>query len=328
MRDAAWLARGFGCTKCHDFLGAVSTGTRGPDLAKVAERVHFAWYDRWMIDPQKIQPGTRMPTVFLNGKSPYVDVLGGDAAQQRLAIWHYLSHAKDFPPPEGLEPPKPAEIANAKSGEYQTLRTFLPDVTPRSMAIRGPDGVNFAYDLQACRLAYAWSGDFLDTTPVWDGRGGQPARIKGPVFWHSPTGFPWDLTVSANSIPDFATHANDTALGAALPQDGKLHPTRLDFHGYRLVDGDPQFRYELRLDGAVGLVRRTDRRDCRQPRLARERHATQGRDFSAGRANRLAAGGTFRGRAALDGARWNQRRARCGRQDNARRRRGAGKARR
>jgi mono/diheme cytochrome c family protein len=242
-------ARGFGCTKCHDFLAAVSTGTRGPDLAKVAERVHFAWYDRWMIDPQKIQPGTRMPTVFLNGKSPYVDVLGGDAAQQRLAIWHYLSHAKDFPPPEGLEPPKPAEIASAKIGEYQILRTFLPDVTPRSMAIRGPDGVNFAYDLQACRLAYAWSGDFLDTTPVWDGRGGQSARIKGPVFWHSPAGFPWDLTASPNSIPDFATHANDTRLGAALPQDGKLHPTRLDFHGYRLIDGDPQFRYELHVDG-------------------------------------------------------------------------------
>ena len=37
-----------------------------------------------MIDPQKIQPGTRMPTVFLNGKSPDVYVLGGDAAQQRL----------------------------------------------------------------------------------------------------------------------------------------------------------------------------------------------------------------------------------------------------
>ncbi len=242
-------ARGFGCTKCHDFLGAVSTGTRGPDLAQVAERVHFAWYDRWMIDPQKIQPGTRMPTVFLNGKSPYVDVLGGDAAQQRLAMWHYLSHAKEFPPPEGLEPPKPAEIVSAKTGEYQILRTFLPDVTPRSMAIRGPDGVHFAYDLQACRLAYAWTGDFLDTTPVWDGRGGQPARIKGPVFWHSPAGFPWDLTASPNSIPDFATHANDTALGAALPQDGKLHPTRLNFHGYRLVDGDPQFRYELHLDG-------------------------------------------------------------------------------
>jgi mono/diheme cytochrome c family protein len=242
-------SRGFGCTKCHDMLGTVSTGTRGPDLAKVAERVHFAWYDRWMIDPQKIQPGTRMPTVFLNGKSPYVDVLGGDAAQQRLAIWHYLSHAKDFPPPEGLEPPKPAEIAVVSDGEYQTLRTFLPEVTPRSMAVRGPGGVSFAYDLQACRLAYAWSGDFVDTTPVWDGRGGQPARIKGPVFWHSPAGFPWDVTSSLNSVPDFATHAADTALGAALPQDGKLHPTRLDFRGYRLIDGDPQFRYEFHLEG-------------------------------------------------------------------------------
>ena len=106
-------SKGFGCTKCHDMLGKPSGGTRGPDLSLVADRVNFDWFDRWMIDPQRIQPGTRMPTVFLNGVSPYKDILGGDAERQRLAIWLYLSHSKTMPPPEGLEGEKPPEVVRA-----------------------------------------------------------------------------------------------------------------------------------------------------------------------------------------------------------------------
>ncbi len=241
-------SKGFGCTKCHDMLGAPSRGTRGPDLAQMTERVNFAWYDRWMADPQRIQPGTRMPTVFLNGKSPYQDILGGDPVKQRLAIWRYLANCKNLPPPDGLE--ERVAIDAAKGVErYQCLRTFLPDVTPRSMAIRFANGVHLAYDLQACRLAYAWSGEFLDLSPVWEGRGGNPARIKGRIFWHSPAGFPWEVTPSSGAAPEFTGRGSDTSLGAALPYDFKLHPTRLDFRGYHLTETGPTFRYELQLDG-------------------------------------------------------------------------------
>jgi hypothetical protein len=138
----------------------------------------------------------------------------------------------------------------ASGGEsYQTLRTFLPELSARSIAIRGPNGVHMAYDLQACRLAYAWTGEFLGLSPVWDGRGGNQAQVKGPVFWRSPAGFPWDATSSAGAPPNFSNRGDDTSLGAILPHDGKLHPTRLDFKGYKLTDGGPTFRYELRLDG-------------------------------------------------------------------------------
>ncbi len=240
-------ANGFGCTKCHDMLGTVSGGTRGPDLSLVAERVNHSWFDRWMTDPQRIQPGTRMPTVFLGGASPYKDVLGGDPAKQRLAIWHYLMNSKSLPPPEGMEVARPTQVVTSTE-PYQTLRTFLPEVTPRSMAIRGASGVHMAYDLQTCRLAYAWSGDFLDLKPVWNDRGGNRAGIKGPIFWRSPPGFPWDVTNSAGVVPDFSKRGGDTSLGAELPQDGKLYPTRLDFKGYHLDEAGPTFRYQLQLD--------------------------------------------------------------------------------
>src|SRR5262249_9838475 len=58
-----------GCVSCHDLAGHVSTGTRGPDLALMSQRVRYPWYRRWLEQPQRMQPGTRMPTVFPDGKS-------------------------------------------------------------------------------------------------------------------------------------------------------------------------------------------------------------------------------------------------------------------
>ena len=243
-------AKGFGCTKCHDMLGKPSGGTRGPDLSLVADRVNFGWFDRWMIDPQRIQPGTRMPTVFLNGVSPYKDILGGDAAKQRLALWSYLSHSKSLPPPEGLENEKPAEVVVQQTGGgYETVRSFMPDLSARAMAIRFANHVHLGIDLQNCRVAYGWSGDFLDMQPAWNDRGGQKVHLKGPMFWKSPEGFPWDVTPSSTPIPDFSGREKDVSLGAILTLDAKFQPTRLDFRGYSLTPAGPTFKYELQLDG-------------------------------------------------------------------------------
>ena len=238
-------SRGFGCAKCHDMLGVVSRGTRGPDLAQVAERVNYDWFLRWMSDPQRLQPGTRMPTVFLNGQSAHPDVLEGSPARQQAALWQYLLSARDLPPPEGLQDLGPTELETA--GRPLVFRTFLPGVTPRAAALRFNNGAYLAYDLQTCRLAYGWSGEFLDTEPVWGGRGGNRAVLKGPVFWTAPEGFPWAVSASAAETPRFTGRGGDTALGAELPHDGHLHPTRLRFRGYSITDDGPAFRYLLKL---------------------------------------------------------------------------------
>jgi hypothetical protein len=239
-------AKGFGCTKCHDMLGVASQGTRGPELSFVPRRVNFGWYQRWMTDPQRIQPGTRMPTVFLSGQSPHKEILGGDPPQQRLAVWQYLQRSRGLPPPDGLQAPTIKDLAD--DDRPVLVRSFLPGVSPRSMAIRFPNGVHLIYDAQACRLASAFHGEFLNLSPAWDGRGGMKAGIKGTTLWTSPEGFPWDVTRSSESPPDFSGRGKDTALGAELPHDGQLHPTRLHFRGYRLSDAGPTFRYELELD--------------------------------------------------------------------------------
>ena len=57
-------------------------------------------------------------------------------------------------------------------------------------AVGYPGGVSVAYDMATCRLAYAWSGNFLDASPAWNDRGGSPANLLGPRFWLAPPGCP------------------------------------------------------------------------------------------------------------------------------------------
>src|SRR5581483_8974216 len=99
--------KGFGCVSCHDLAGIPNSGARGADLATMTERVRYDWYERWLEQPQRIQPGTRMPAVFTGGKSLLPAVLGGDARAQAEAIWAYLALGPILPLPDGVEPRKP-----------------------------------------------------------------------------------------------------------------------------------------------------------------------------------------------------------------------------
>jgi len=238
--------KGFSCAKCHDMLGIASQGTRGPDLANVTRRVSYDWYERWMTDPQRLQPGTRMPTVFFGGKSPYPHILDGIPDQQRLAIWQYLLVCKSLPLPDGLK--LPGKLQFPPTDTVQIVRTFLPDVSARSMALRSPQGIHLAFDAQACRLSYGWTGEFLDMRPVWDGRGGNKAVLEGSLFWTAPPGFPWEVTPSAADAPDFSKRGSDTSLGAILPEDGKLYPSRLNFKRIQPLADRTILTYELELD--------------------------------------------------------------------------------
>jgi len=244
--------RGFGCIKCHDMLGVPSSGTRGPDLAKTPARVQQAWYHRWMKDPQRIQPGTRMPTIFLEGKSPFKEILDGNPARQREAIWNYLTVASSMAAPEGLEEVKlQTLVADSKP---LVVRTFLNGTTPRGIATRFPNQVHAAFDAQMGRMAFAWSGEFLDMGPVWNGRGGNPAHVLGKIFWTAPAGCPWEITPAEASPPSFAGRAEDGSLGALL-KDSKLHPARYSFGGYSLSAFGPTFRYRIAAeDGKATLT--------------------------------------------------------------------------
>ncbi len=94
---------GFSCISCHGVAGLAPTQVfeaPGINLAFSAARLQPAYYRRWLLNPQRLDPQTKMPVYFdEEGKSPLAEVLGGDAAKQLDALWHYLRLGEKMPPP-------------------------------------------------------------------------------------------------------------------------------------------------------------------------------------------------------------------------------------
>jgi len=248
---------GLGCISCHDIGGVPNTGTRGPDLATINQRVRYEWYDRWMHQPLRMAPGTRMPQAFVDGKSTLTTVLDGDPKGQAEAMWAYLSLGPGLPLPEGLEPPKGLIVA--VKDRPQVLRTFMPEAGTKAIAVGYPGGVNVAFSADQCRLAYSWAGNFLDASPVWNNRGGAPAKLLGPKFWSAPTAHPWGLTTNPRIPPDFLARANNPAFGTPLPlEPARIYdgPMAVHFDGYSLdKNGRPTFRYSLDEGGKSAVLK-------------------------------------------------------------------------
>jgi cytochrome c2 len=238
---------GLGCISCHDISGIPNTGTRGPDLATINQRVRYEWYDRWLHQPLRMAPGTRMPQAFSDDKSTLTTILKGEATAQADAMWAYLSLGPGLPLPDGMEPPKGLVIAVKDRPEL--LRTFMTEAGSRAIAVGYPGNVSVAFSADQCRLTYAWAGNFLDASPVWNNRGGAPAKLLGPKFWVAPPGHPWGLTVNPRIPPDFPGRANNPAFGVPLPlEPARIYdgPTAVHFDGYTLdKEGRPTFRYTL-----------------------------------------------------------------------------------
>jgi mono/diheme cytochrome c family protein/uncharacterized coiled-coil protein SlyX len=83
------------CAKCHP-AGAVRlseevvASTLAPNLGLAAGRLKPEWIESWLHDPQKIQPGTMMPTFFYEGQAPDATVFGGNADEQIRALKTYV----------------------------------------------------------------------------------------------------------------------------------------------------------------------------------------------------------------------------------------------
>ena len=85
---------GFGCVQCHalgDQPAKQVFEREGIELLTARARLRHEYYTRWLADPPRLDPDSRMPKYADNkGKTAFTDVLGGDAAQQFEAIWQFL----------------------------------------------------------------------------------------------------------------------------------------------------------------------------------------------------------------------------------------------
>lgn len=80
------------CIKCHRAEPAPgqSFADLAPDLALARERLKPRWIIKWMVDPNQLYPGTKMPGFFPDLQSPLPDILGGDAKEQIKALRDYV----------------------------------------------------------------------------------------------------------------------------------------------------------------------------------------------------------------------------------------------
>ena len=81
------------CARCHpgadDIPGEITAADLAPDLRLTRTRLKPEWLIGWMHDPQEIEPGTRMPTFFPDGQTPFPQILDGDVDKQIEAVRDY-----------------------------------------------------------------------------------------------------------------------------------------------------------------------------------------------------------------------------------------------
>lgn len=94
---------GFSCISCHSVNGMKATQvfeSEGINMMYSAERILPSYFQRWVRNPPRIDPNSKMPVYFdEDGKSPLTEVLGGDASKQIDALWHYLRLGREIQPP-------------------------------------------------------------------------------------------------------------------------------------------------------------------------------------------------------------------------------------
>lgn len=96
----------FECGSCHQQGDKKPDGPEedwAPDLNLANQRLNPDWIERWILDPQRLEPGTRMPSFYPGGPE---DILDGDEKKQIEALTDYLMTL-------GL---KPAATARAEGG--------------------------------------------------------------------------------------------------------------------------------------------------------------------------------------------------------------------
>lgn len=94
---------GFSCVSCHgvgSMLALEVFESEGINLAYSADRLLPDYYRRWFRAPTSIDPQTKMPVYFDEGKSPLTDVLDGDGEKQITAVWEYLRLREKMLPPK------------------------------------------------------------------------------------------------------------------------------------------------------------------------------------------------------------------------------------
>ncbi|MCC7423379.1 MAG: c-type cytochrome [Planctomycetaceae bacterium] len=229
--------KGLACVKCHNFNPHKATGIQAVDLTTMTSRLREDWFLRYMINPQKYRPGTRMPSAFPNGVSIQPTIYGGKPNVQLSTVWQYLTDGTRAAVPAGIIP-DPIELIPEK--DPIVYRNFIQGLSPRGIAVGFPEKVHYAWDADGFSLGLIWQNQFIDASKHWVGR--------GPGF-QTPLGD--NIVALPKGAPFAALPSGSAAWPGSSPKEQGYH-----FRGYRLDDNRrPVFRYDItQAGGAVVSV--------------------------------------------------------------------------
>jgi glucose/arabinose dehydrogenase len=224
------------CINCHTLHGKSLASqpdptTRGPDLDKVAAHLRPEYFQRWMMNPARVRPGTKMPqTIRPDGTVPIQTLASLPAGAPLDALWTYLSQGTEALPPVDdttvwVEPTllRPA----VQRGEVLGV--------PRGVAMGFADGT-LLFDADKLQTVAAWYGGFLKSSSGpyfgtnWSTQGSTPQRFELPVhpFSFQLQGGEWSgFALPLASDPNRATRFEGVQVGKSAV---RLH--------YRLLVGE------------------------------------------------------------------------------------------
>ena len=189
---------GLSCITCHNFAGHPSLGVPALDITTAPERLNSDWFRRYLLDPAKLRPGTRMPAFWPSGVAANKSILDGDTEKQIAAIWSYLSSAqlkKNLP--MGLVASK---MELAPKTEPLIYRNFIEGGGSRAIGVGYPEKANLAIDANQMCLALVWHGQFMDASRHWTGRGDGWQPPLGYSVVKFPAGAPFAVLVDEKSV--------------------------------------------------------------------------------------------------------------------------------
>jgi hypothetical protein len=212
--------------------GAQDLGEKGPAMNYVPRSSKILWYIP-IVDPGQIKSMTFIAPQK-TGVYPYVCTFPGHG----FVMFGAMYITDKAMPAIGEDPNiPPGRRGNAIAGKKDQMheghsahpyhpvppylyRILMPDAGPAAIAVSLPQRLSYCWDAGACRLRYAWQGDFLDPIDYWNKKGEHFAKILGAVFFRDKTQFPLRIDEPGN-IPS------------------------VDFKGYRLIKSYPEFHYTI-----------------------------------------------------------------------------------
>lgn len=99
-------------------------------------------------------------------------------------------------------------------------RLFMPESSPAAIAVGMEKNQSYNWDAGFSHLRYVWHGGYIDASKQWDAKAHEVAKIEGDIYYRNTIGFPFRI-VQQDSIPE------------------------PDFRGYTLINGYPEFKYQM-----------------------------------------------------------------------------------